>query len=709
MLNRSVLLFCSFFAALAGISQDFNHYNTLHSKGGIPSDIVTPTLEKIAADKGSKKGDLSSTQEKIFLEQIHYNVDELLKSGMVVYGDSVTAYVQHVAGKLLSSEKDLFAKLRFYTYKSNSANAFSTDQGIIFVTTGLISQLSSEAELAYVLAHEIAHYQLHHVVQSYQFENSPRNQTISRLSIYSKEKELEADKTALDLYHKAGYSSDELITTFDVMMYSYLPFDEVEVPKTYYNDSLLYIPASAFPDKKFPIKKKEDYNDAASSHPNIRKRKEAVEENVANFSNWGDKSFLLSESEFVNVRNIARFESVRADLIEADFTSVLYDVFLLEREFPDSYYLQKMKALAWLGLAQFKAAGKSGFPTTYREGEIASYYSFLHSLSAQQVMTLAVREIYDFQKRFPQEDEAKDIYDYLIRCVAQSPKFKLNTYSRRTYAEAASHINDTTAVTEKQPAPAAGTSKYDKIRSSREENPDKASKVFDSTQFHLYALTDVVADPYFTERFGYWEKQDSKTTQDMSVTNAILFAPEVEYEVKGKVARQKSQQLSVKLSEKTREVAEKAGGEILVLDDASLGVNGTDEFNERSVLVSNLLQSVNYEDILFYPVNKAGLHRIASSEGKENALFVYVKRYYSPDFSGPVFFLAATVVAIPWLVLDYIPMKLSSANKVRLSIIAFNLDSGLPVNAGSSVYTEKLTPVTYGAHMYRLFHNEKTY
>jgi predicted Zn-dependent protease len=48
-------------------------------------------------------------------------------------------------------------------------NAFSLPGGQIFVTSGLLSFLESEAELAAVLSHEIAHVDLRHCVERYQY------------------------------------------------------------------------------------------------------------------------------------------------------------------------------------------------------------------------------------------------------------------------------------------------------------------------------------------------------------------------------------------------------------------------------------------------------------------------------------------------------------------------------------------------------------
>ena len=55
-------------------------------------------------------------------------------------------------------------------------------------------------------------------------------------------KEFEADKLGVKMFHDAGYSEDEIFATFDVLMYSYLPFDEIEFPTTYFSNENIFIP-----------------------------------------------------------------------------------------------------------------------------------------------------------------------------------------------------------------------------------------------------------------------------------------------------------------------------------------------------------------------------------------------------------------------------------------------------------------------------------
>ncbi len=158
--------------------RDFNNYRTLLSSGETPVDFTQKTYLKIEEQSRVVREGLTKAQQKEFLEAVNYGIDDILQSNLVVYGDEISNYVAEIAAKLLQDQTDVLKRLRFYTLKSNETNALSTDQGIIFVTTGLISQLTSEAQLAYVLAHEIAHYTENHVIDKFEFKS---NSTIAYL------------------------------------------------------------------------------------------------------------------------------------------------------------------------------------------------------------------------------------------------------------------------------------------------------------------------------------------------------------------------------------------------------------------------------------------------------------------------------------------------------------------------------------------------
>lgn len=122
--------------------------------------------------------------------------------------------------------------------------------------------------------------------------------------------------------------------------------------------------------------------------------------------------------------------------------------------------------------------------------------------------------------------------------------------------------------------------KYDKIYSLREDNLDKNFVVFDFIQFYFYVLSDIVSDMKFLEWFEYWKNKSDMVSVEVNVFDVILFVLEVEYFEKKKVLYCKLQVFLEKLVLIIWEIVEESGGQIFVLDDSLLGINGMNEFNE---------------------------------------------------------------------------------------------------------------------------------
>lgn len=118
--------------------------------------------------------------------------------------------------------------------KDDTVNAFALPGGYIFVHTGLLSYIKSDGELAGVLAHEIAHVDRRHsmdtitrtigmsVVLSLIVNKSSdkRKKQISQIGAvainltelgYSREAEFEADAYGVGFMKAAGYKKDELL------------------------------------------------------------------------------------------------------------------------------------------------------------------------------------------------------------------------------------------------------------------------------------------------------------------------------------------------------------------------------------------------------------------------------------------------------------------------------------------------------------------
>lgn len=79
----------------------------------------------------------------------------------------IESYIESLGSRLVATAPDARGRFRFIVVRDPGINAFAAPGGIIGVNTGLIVAARSEAELAAVLAHEIAHVTQRHLARMY--------------------------------------------------------------------------------------------------------------------------------------------------------------------------------------------------------------------------------------------------------------------------------------------------------------------------------------------------------------------------------------------------------------------------------------------------------------------------------------------------------------------------------------------------------------
>lgn len=165
-----------------------------------------------------------------------------LDGGGRLYDDSVFSdYLNQVGRRLIPPNFDVnVISFRFKTIKNPFLNAFSFPHGGIYIHSGFLAKMDNEAQLATVLAHEIAHVIHRHTLQAFRnikgaaalmttlrVVGAPAGLpgagvvilgaigTMAAVSGYSQGAEEEADREAFDLLVRAGYDPAETPKLFD--------------------------------------------------------------------------------------------------------------------------------------------------------------------------------------------------------------------------------------------------------------------------------------------------------------------------------------------------------------------------------------------------------------------------------------------------------------------------------------------------------------
>ena len=233
------LLFSNFLIGQQNLKENFV---PLQSSGTLP-DIFTQNIRNVIKDditELNKQKESDKSLKRTYLLEVNYEIEKIVKSGNTLINDEVTIYINKLADIILKNDPTLRSKLHIYTLKTPVVNAYSYDKGYIFIDIGLIAQVETEAQLAYILCHEISHYTKMHNINGYiknekidkeNYNGKSSEDKLIEKCQYSKEHESEADIEGFKFFEQTNYDLKQAEKGFDVLQYSHLPFELVEFKK----------------------------------------------------------------------------------------------------------------------------------------------------------------------------------------------------------------------------------------------------------------------------------------------------------------------------------------------------------------------------------------------------------------------------------------------------------------------------------------------
>jgi beta-barrel assembly-enhancing protease len=494
-------------------SQDFDNYALLKSSGEIPSDFTISASKKYEQDKVliSKTDKLKDrkAKDKFYLES-NFIIDDILLSGKVLFNDPLGIYANKVADKLLEGDKELRGKIRIYIIKSTSVNAFATNNGIIFINLGLIAQLEDEAQLAYILSHELTHYSKNHVITEYVEKEHIRRgsggygdlsseESYIAKNNYSKELESEADLAGLELFQKSRYNLKSIDGVFDVLQFAYLPFDDIKFDKEFFETEYLKFPDSYFLKETAVIKTEVNEDDSKSTHPSTLKRRLAIKDRVDNVKDVDKLKYLVGEEEFIKARKIARYEMSRLYLNNHRYEAAIYHTYMLLKKDPKSKYLKTNIGKALYAMSKYynqSIRGEVHRDFNDIEGSSQQVYYFFDKITKEELNVLTQDYLWKLKTEYPEDNEislmAKDNLKELVF---------FNFSSRASFSQKPKGVIKAEAITDSiQFQNTDSLSKYDKI---------KKKQIIAEIEgdFVKYAFVDLFKDNEFIKAFDQFAKE----------------------------------------------------------------------------------------------------------------------------------------------------------------------------------------------------------
>lgn len=492
------------FFSLAAYSQHTRHQN-IRCSGPIPEDFLP---KKIKSELLSNEVKKQSGKEKrlfaTFSVGNNYAIYNQLVSGYVVYGTPLNNYINRVADKLLANDKELRKKMRFYLFESPQVNAFAFSNGIVFLNIGLVSHLENEAQLAFVMAHEIAHYKQEHSFKAYthqktlsrkerkSFEGSVIKEELN-YKRFSRKQEQDADEVGFEIYRKSGYRLGEALGLLDRLAESELPFDSLKLNKRFLDGTYLNIPEKYFISGVVnAISVDTTEADSMRSHPAIPKRKKVLGDKIANQDKSGEY-FLVSEQEFYKYRLECRYELSRLYMLEKDYAKSIYNCYLLLSNDPNNEYLYEVLVKNFYFLQiNFNNSSKRDvvLAKSKATGETARIHFMLSNMKAEELNAWCLRKSWEYHTKYPENEE---IFSFTKK-ITQN--FKSEFAQELSYFYTLNQYNDSLiqsfyAVTEKE--------ELDEKKRNNKGRKINKIKMVSKGSFAKYCMPDYITQAHFQE------------------------------------------------------------------------------------------------------------------------------------------------------------------------------------------------------------------
>lgn len=631
----------------AGNAQESRGFISLQSGGDLPEDF-TKLSRDIFLDDYSENID-EGIDEAFFLES-RFLLDRMLLGDLMVFNEPCSDYANEVADYILSPAPKLRDELRFYILKSSIANAFSTDQGIIVITTALLASLENEAQLAFVLAHEIAHYTEKCVRHSYVYKDSVERgideynsngfeSKVQQLSRYSKDHEFTADQLGIKFYLQSEYDLKEIYSAYEVLNYSRLPFGFSQFDPSFLRTDVMVLPQSIFDITPNQIIDYRDFDDYESTHPNIELRIDSAKLSLDGFESKGSLKYKVSEQKFIDMQEQVRLEQINLYISQCDYSSALFCISIMEEISKEDRFLKLSKVKALYGLVKYRNRNRLDWVlSTYgnSEGAISVINRFLADLTKVELNILAYRHIYD----------AYILYDEPIFESYENDMFlELALYSDLDENELKSTIYIDTSQANDQILDSAetidiGDIEHLKGKELESLKDDSISEIKTTNSDHrevfLHALNDLVSEHEFIEEvaerklYGSMKREVGYLLTEeraeygfsLGLDNFVIIDPRFEkYNSKNKQLLLASEKFKISLSDLYVKDYAKLNLERALLDSKNLNRTDTQKYNDLGIIYQWLIEVIQHQGINMISSTHDGMDQVSNRNGSKYFLF----------------------------------------------------------------------------------------
>lgn len=341
-----------------------------------------------------------------FLAFSHFEFEQSLAEELFYLEGPELEYINRIHQRLLQSNEALAKATQVVVINDFQVNAFCHPNGVIAITTGLLARLETEGELAFVIAHEAAHYALDHSFirhSSSEMEEEGNyfssSKTLNAHRQYlkrSKEHELAADSEAVKTMQAAGYGITEAEALLIKLFRSDLPMEMKPLSHSPLIDGIDFqLPEKLVLKDTSGFRTNYNYRDEGHTHPNIGERITAVQAYTTDGAE--ELKALVSEMDFQNLKDWSRKRLILEARIGMDVAKLsyefasykdLYDGESLEVDY--QYYSSLYRLIALMDINKISQIIPE---IQYVDGPVQAYYYSLKNINLDELALLCLSNL----------------------------------------------------------------------------------------------------------------------------------------------------------------------------------------------------------------------------------------------------------------------------------------------------------------------------
>ncbi len=436
------------------ITERYKHdYLPFSSSSMTPEELAK--INKRFNDRAVLMKKDKSKERKKLLEEYHESSIKMFSRmdslQLLLSGDPLTLYIKSIVDKLVKANPSLQKKEYFvFTLRSNIPNASSLGEGIVFVNLDLIRKLDNESEIAFVLAHELAHDNKNHgynrleqtvaqltdddykkelkriAKQRYntkQIYDSYMNKINANRSKYSQSNELEADSLGMVFIINAGYNPERAVETL-------IKLDSLDKPMfsdplnfhIFSFENLSFAPLADKKNSELDWKGNISYEipDSLKTHPECKLRAETLQQGIEK------KSTSFYDKNISDFKNLSSFEIIQYYYDRELYSKSLYEAMSFLKFYPENIYLKSIIAVNIFNISEslkrHTFSKTVDMPDTKNTPAYNELLHFLHEQSYSDMNKL-VRKFYEVNlEPFSSENQAAAYVGVLLKCRDNKPK-----------------------------------------------------------------------------------------------------------------------------------------------------------------------------------------------------------------------------------------------------------------------------------------------